>query len=206
MSMRLYRNQISKLADTIIRVLTEENEIVEIAQRQPPTEEDSRSVTWSNNRSNRRDQFESPQSELMVNEFRQDIRAVLNNYVNTDRRLTDEARKIVESRGDDPSMIYSEKRRLARHENFGLNEDAPSYIIGQLIEALLHTESVEEVYAQDKDIHMLLMPEVRDIMSNQRNLQQEVEQRIRNLERGSETWEDLFFQVHQRLKDRYQLD
>jgi len=203
--MRLYRNQISKLSDTIIRVLTEENEIVEIAKRQPPAEEDNLSVTWSN-RGGRSNQYDGPQSDLMVNEFRQDIRAVLNNYVNTDRRLTDEARKLVESRGDDPSMIYSEKRRLAKHENFGLNEDAPSYIIGQLIEALLHTESVEEVYAQDRDIHMLLLPEIRDIMSNQRNLQQEVEQRIRNLERGSETWEDLFFQVHQRLKDRYQLD
>ena len=93
MSMRLYRNQISKLSDMIIRVLTEENEIVEIAKRQMPTEEESRSVTWSNSRGGRRDPFEDTQSDLMINEFRQDIRAVLNNYVNTDRRLTDEARK-----------------------------------------------------------------------------------------------------------------
>ena len=142
----------------------------------------------------------------MVEEFRKDICAVLNSYVQTDRRLTDEARRLVEARGDDPSMIYAEKRRLAKHENFGLNEDAPSYIVGQLIEALLHTESVEEIYAQDKEIHSLLLPEIRDIMSNQRNLQQEVEQRIKYLEKGSESWEDLFFQINQRLKEKYQLD
>jgi hypothetical protein len=203
--MRLYRNQISKLADAIIRVLIEENEIVEIAQRPEPTEdEERRATTWST-RGRRFDAQDELPDDLLP-EFRQDIRAVLNSYVHTDKRLTEEARKIVESRGDDPSMIYSEKRRLAKHENFGLNEDAPSYIVGQLIEALLHTESVEEVYAEDKEIHQLLQPEVREVMSNQRNLQQEVEQRIRNLERGSQTWEDQFYQVSQRLKERYQLD
>ena len=201
MSMRLYRNQISKLVDTIIRVLTEENEIVEIAER-PPVIEDKNVVKWSN----RKPEYEGEDKLFLWPEFRQDIRAVLNNYVNTDRRLTEEARKIVSARGDDPSMIYAEKRRLAKHENFGLNEDAPSYIVGQLIEALLHTESVEEVYAQDREIHLLLLNEIREIMSNQRNLQQEVEQRIKTLERGSQTWEDLFFQVNQRLKERYQID
>ena len=201
MSMRLYRNQISKLVDMIIRVLTEENEIVEIAER-PPEVEDEKVVKWSN----QKPKYEGEDALYLWPEFRQDIRAVFNNYINTDRRLTEEARNIVNARGDDPSMIYSEKRRLAKHENFGLNEDAPSYIVVQLIEALLHTESVEEVYAQDREIHALLLNEIREIMSNQRNLQQEVEQRIRNLERSSQTWEDLYFQVNQRLKERYQID
>ena len=206
MSMRLYRNQVSKLADLIIRVLTEDNEIVEIAEREAQAESDDPSSTWSNRGYGNGRGIESPQTGLMVEEFRKDICAVLNSYVQTDRRLTDEARRLVEARGDDPSMIYAEKRRLAKHENFGLNEDAPSYIVGQLIEALLHTESVEEIYAQDKEIHSLLLPEIRDIMSNQRNLQQEVEQRIKYLEKGSESWEDLFFQINQRLKEKYQLD
>ena len=103
-------------------------------------------------------------------------------------------------------MIYSEKRRLAKQRNFGLNDDAPSWIVTQLIEQFYHTKSVGEVYAQDKEIYSVLIPLIRERMSTQQNLQQEVEQRIKRLEKSSETWEDLFFQVNQRLNDKYQLD
>ena len=100
----------------------------------------------------------------------------------------------------------SKPERLAKQRNFGMNDDAPSWIVSQLIEQLFHTKSVEEVYAQDKDIYELLIPLIREKMSTQQNLQQEVEQRIKRLEKSSENWEDLFFQVSQRLKEKYQLD
>ena len=78
MSMRLYRNQISKLVDMIIRVLTEENEIVEIAER-PPEVEDEKVVKWSN----QKPKYEGEDALYLWPEFRQDIRAVFNNYINT---------------------------------------------------------------------------------------------------------------------------
>ena len=200
MSMRLYTKQIISLTNDIIRVLTEENEIIEIAVRPEPTEgEERRPVRNSYG-------YQEEQSNLMMNEFRQTISDVLRTYIKIDQELTNLARAEVERRKDDPSMIYSEKRRYAKSRKFGLNEDAPGWIVSQLIEQFFHTKCVDEVFAQDRDIYALLIPLIREKMSTQQNLQQEVEQRIKNLEKGSQTWEDLFFQVSQRLKEKYQLD
>lgn len=199
MSMRLYTKQIHSLTNDIVRVLTEENEVIEIAKREE-LEEDDKSRRPSH------DRYGEENSTLMIAEFRQTISDVLRTYIKIDQELTHLARLDVERRKDDPSMIYSEKRRLAKQRNFGMNDDAPSWIVSQLIEQLFHTKSVEEVYAQDKDIYELLIPLIREKMSTQQNLQQEVEQRIKRLEKSSENWEDLFFQVNQRLKEKYQLD
>ena len=139
-------------------------------------------------------------------EFRKDVTAVLYNYLSTDRRLTDRARRQVEARGEDQSMVYSVKHSLARKERFGLHDEAPGFIVGQLTEALLHSSNVEEIYAQDHEIMAALLPEIRNVMANQKNLQQEVAHKIKRFERESATWEDLYFQVNQRLNEKYQLD
>lgn len=200
MSMRLYSKQIHSLTNDIVRVLTEENEIIEVAQRPEPAEGEEKRPQRNNYG------YSGEQSNLMMNEFRQTVSDVLRTYIKIDQELTSMARAEIERRKDDPSMIYSEKRRYAKSRKFGLNDDAPGWIVGQLIEQFFHTNSVDEVYGQDRDIYALLMPLIREKMSTQHNLQQEVEQRIKNLEKGSETWEDLFFQVSQRLKEKYQLD
>lgn len=175
MSMRLFRNQVSKLAESIIHILTKRHEYVEIG-------------------------------EEAEEEFRKDVEAVLYNYLSTDRRLTDRARRQVESRGEDQSMVYSVKHTLARRERFGLNDEAPGFIVEQLTEALLHSSNVEEIYAEDHEIMAALLPEIRNTMANQKNLQQEVASKMKKLERESANWEDLYFQVNQRLKEKYQLD
>ena len=204
MSMRLYSKQIHSLTSDIVRTLTEEHDIIEIAEREPPTEEELKKR--SAQASYGFDRYGEDNKEFMVAEFHQTISDVLRTYVKIDQELTQLARHDVERRKDDPSMIYSEKRRLAKQRNFGLNDDAPSWIVTQLIEQFYHTKSVGEVYAQDKEIYGVLIPLIRERMSTQQNLQQEVEQRIKRLEKSSETWEDLFFQVNQRLNDKYQLD
>lgn len=202
MSMRLYSKQIHPLTNDIIRVLIEENECLEIAPREPSEDEEE-----SKHSRIMRERYPEDDPSLMMSEFRQTISDVLRTYIKIDQELTQIARADVERRKDDPSMIYSEKRRLAKQRNFGLNDDAPSWIVGQLIEQFMfHTNSVADVFSEDSEIYGLLIPLIRERMSTQQNLQQEVTQRIKNLEKGSETWEDLFFQVNQRLKEKYQLD
>ncbi len=202
MSMRLYSKQINSLTNDIIRILIEENECLEIAIREPVEEgEESKHSRLM------RERYPEDDPTLMMSEFRQTISDVLRTYIKIDQELTQLARLDVERRKDDPSMIYSEKRRLAKQRNFGMNDDAPNWIVSQLIEQFLfHTSSVADVFAEDSEIYKLLIPLIRERMSTQQNLQQEVMQRVKNLEKGSQTWEDLFFQINQRLKEMYQVD
>jgi uncharacterized protein len=197
MSMRLFRNQIPKLADSLIHLLTIENEYVEISLREASEEETPAPS------SSRYSSYEDT-PDTMFEEFKKDVKAVLYNYIQTEKRIIEEARAHIERTGD--GSLYKMKRILAKRENFGLNDEAPGFIVEQLIEALLHSGNVAEIYAPDHVIKSALLPELRDTMGNQRNLQQEVEQRIKHLEQGSVRWEDQYFLVSQRLKEKYQLD
>lgn len=192
MSMRLHKSQISKLVDSIIETLTEKNEFVEVAERPEDERVDPRRGT--------------PLPETKIDELRRDVQSVLYSYLNNDQRLHREARARVERQGEDQSEVYNTKRQLAKQEGFGLGEEAPSYIIEQLIETMLHSSSVEEIFAEDKELRVALLPILRESMNTRRNLQQEVSTRLKQIERSSQSWEDLFFAVNQRLKDRYQID
>jgi len=191
MSMRLQKTQINPLVNTIINALTLQNEFVKIAPYEPREDEPRRP---------------GPLPTSMVDELRKDISGVLYNYLNTDQRLHNLAREQVEREGVDHSEIYNRKRALAKREDFGLGDDAPNFIITQLIEALLHSSSVDEIYASDAELRATLLPELREAMSNQRNVSHEMAQRVRQITQIGNQWEDLYTLVKGRLNERYQLD
>lgn len=191
MSMRLQKAQIAPLVNTIINTLTLQNEFVKIAPYEPQEDEPRRA---------------GPTPSTMVDELRKDISGVLYNYLNTDQRLHNQAREQVERSGEDHSEIYNRKRALAKREDFGLGDDAPTFIITQLIEALLHSSSVEDIYASDVELRAVLLPELREAMSNQRNVSHEMAQRVRQITQIGNQWEDLYTLVKGRLSEKYQLD
>jgi hypothetical protein len=191
MSMRLQKAQIAPLVNTIINTLTLQNEFVKIAPYEPREDEPRRA---------------GPVPTSMVEELRRDISGVLQNYLNTDQRLHNQAREQVERAGEDHSEIYNRKRALAKREDFGLGDDAPTFIITQLIEALLHSSNVEEIYASDAELRAVLLPELREAMSNQRNVSHEMAQRVRVINQIGNQWEDLYTLVKGRLSEKYQLD
>ena len=175
MQLRLHRAQVSKLSQSLVALLTEQSQYVEVG-------------------------------DGLDEEFRKDIDSVLISYVKTDRRITDVARSIIEERGEEYNTLYRVKKDLAKRENFGLGDEAPGYIAEQLIRGFMHSPNVEEIYAPDHQIRALIIPELRSAMSNQRNIQKEVEQRLKHLERGSTDWEDQFQLISARLKEKYNLD
>lgn len=198
MSMRLHRNQINKLVEDIVELLTVNNQHVLITQR------DEQELAIENEE--RAKERRKPLPASMLDEFKKDVSSVLYNYVNTDRRLTETARDEVKRRDQHASMTYSIKRDLAKQEKFKLGDEAPGFIVEQLIETFMRASSVDDIFAADHDIKATLLPEIRKTMNNQRSVQQEMKNRVKAIAKRSNTWEDQYFVVSQRLKDLYQLD
>lgn len=194
--MRLHKTQISKLADHIIEILTVKNQFVEVATR---TEEELQVKDEARHSS-------EPLPPTKIDELHRAVRSVLYNYLNTDQRLHQAAREEIDRRGEDNTELYTVKRKLAKREGFGLGEEAPVYIIEQLIESLLHSSSVAEVFADDLELRMALLPTLSEAMASRRNLQQEMNARLRKIEKSSESWEELYFAVNQRLREHYNID
>ena len=135
-----------------------------------------------------------------VTEVELDIQSVLKEYLRTERAITEEAKDMAHSRGLDYSAHQKIKRQLAERRKFGLYEDSVGYIAQQIIETLLHTRHVEEIFCTDNELRAAISPILKKHMSDTDGLDQEVRKRIRNLQEGTADWEIRYAQTMERLK------
>jgi hypothetical protein len=137
-----------------------------------------------------------------LSEVQLDVESVLKEYINMDRRITEEAREVMEKRGLDFGAFGRIKREVAKKYNFGIGENAPGWIIDQLIEVLLHTSHVEEVWVEDHDLRRLMRPVLQRQMELEGELDADVRNQIKNLQEGSMAWDLKYEQVMQEMKKR----
>lgn len=135
-----------------------------------------------------------------VSEVELDVESVLKEYLRAERSLTDEAKDLAVSRGLDYSAHQKIKRQLAEKRKFGIYEDAVSYLANQLIETLLHTGHVAEVYAEDRDLRAAIAPVLKRHMSDADPLDEEVRKHLKNLDEGTQDWEIRYQQTMERLR------
>ncbi len=134
------------------------------------------------------------------NEFLLDIQAVINSYVDTDRRIHEEAQQILSARGLDFSSFGRVKREVAKKYNFALGDEAMEWIIDQLIEMLFHTSHVDEVWAENNEIRVLTRDALHKYTLIDQELDVEVRKRIKNLNEGSLAWDVKYKQVLEEIR------
>jgi hypothetical protein len=133
-------------------------------------------------------------------EVRLDIESVLKEYLRTEREINDEARELMTSRGESFSSFGKIKRTVARKRGFGLGEESIDWIMSQLIEVLLHTSHVEEVWAEDHEMRRLMRDVLRKHMNVEEELDRNVRDKIKNLEQGSNDWDVKHQQEMEKLR------
>ena len=138
-----------------------------------------------------------------VVEVEQDIQSVLKEYIRLDRELNDRARDIQSSEGGSFGRI---KSRLARKKGVDVQEDPIGYIIDQLIDIFFHSHYVNEVFSDDRTLRRKMKPILESYMTVQEELDEEVRDKIKNLEEGSRDWEVEYEKVMGRLKRNKNLE
>src|SRR5688572_12278287 len=83
------------------------------------------------------------------NEVALDIESVLKEYVRAERRVIDEAKTRMESRGMSYGELGRVKSQVAREMKIPIGEDTLPYLLDQILEMLFHSSHVEEVFADD---------------------------------------------------------
>ncbi len=78
-----------------------------------------------------------------------DIAAIMKEYLAADERVNAATRETLERRGLDQSRFEHVKRELASVRGFRIGEEGVEYVIRQMIECLLVSRNVQEVYADD---------------------------------------------------------
>lgn len=141
-------------------------------------------------------------TEEEMSEFRLDIESVLKSYVDTERRIHEEAQEAISRRGLDFDSLNRVRKEIAKKYNFALGDDAIDWITDQLIEMLYHTTHVEEIWADNNNIRRISRPALEKYSSLDDELDVEVRKRIKNLSEGSVAWDIKYQQVLEDVRKR----
>ena len=123
------------------------------------------------------------------NEVVRDLESVFTNYLQMEREATDKAKAIVESRGLPQTDFARIKRLAAEQKGIKVGDDMLDFLLDQLIEMLMHSNNVDEVFVEDHDLRRRMRPFLKKHLDVDVALDGEVRGKLKHVQEGSRTWE-----------------
>ncbi len=109
---------------------------------------------------------------LRIADAEMDLTAIMREYLNNEERVNQATREALERRGYDQSKFDQVRREMADVRGFKMGDEGVEYVVDQMIEFLLLSRHVEEVFVGDE----VLRPKILGVM--RRHL--DVDQRLRS--------------------------
>jgi hypothetical protein len=122
-------------------------------------------------------------------EVKADVVAVLEQYIKDEQAATERAKDLVASRGL-PQTEYPRIRKLVAEESgIKIGDDAIDYLLDQLVEMLMHSSNVDEVFAEDYELRRKMRDPLRKQIVEEQAFEQEVRGRLKHVQEGTGIWE-----------------
>ena len=135
-------------------------------------------------------------------EVEADIASVLTSYVEAERDITDKAKDLMQSRGLGTQELARTKKLIAEQRGVKLGDEALDYVLDQIVEMLMHSQNVEEIYAEDVEIRR----KTAAILNKEEQVGEEVDRetraRIKHVQEGTRTWEIEYRRVMEDIRRR----
>jgi uncharacterized protein len=131
-----------------------------------------------------------------------DIEAVLNQYIRDEQEVSEKAKDMMTARSLPPNELGRVRRLVADQKKFKLGDDAIDYILDQLLEMLMHSQNVDEVFAEDYELRRRMREPLRRQLSDEEDLQKEVRAQLKHVEEGSALWEVEYRRIMEDIKRR----
>lgn len=135
-----------------------------------------------------------------------DIEAVLKEYLRMDRKLTEDAKDLMEKRGLPYGQFARTKRTMGEEHGFPSGEEIPAYLANQMLEVFMHSKNVDEVFSDDAVLRKKIQAVLKKHMAVDDELDQEVRRRIKNLEEGTAAWDVEYQKAMDQAKRKHKLD
>ena len=122
-------------------------------------------------------------------EVRADIEAVLNQYIRDELAVTEKAKDLVAQRSLPQSEFSRIKKLVADERKIKLGDDGVDYLLDQLVEMLMHSGNVEEVFAEDYELRRKMREPLRKQLAEEQSLVDEVRGQLKHVQEGTGLWE-----------------
>jgi uncharacterized protein len=126
---------------------------------------------------------------LRIADAEMDMSAIMREYLANEERVNQATREALERRGYDFGKFNQVKREMADVRGFKMGDEGIEYVINQMIEFLLISRNVEEVYAADN----ILRGKIHAIMKKHLDVDDEIDKearaRLKHLQEGTSAFD-----------------
>ena len=131
-----------------------------------------------------------------------DVAAVLNQYVADEREVNERAKELLERTGKPPTEFQRLRALAADEKGIKLGDEALDYLLDQVVEMLMHSGNVDEVYAADVDLRRKMAPVFKKHMAVDATVDAEVRAQLRHLREGTRDWEVEYARIVDQVRRR----
>lgn len=137
---------------------------------------------------------------INIGHAEEDLAAVLREYSATEERVNKAAHQAMSRRHADPSEFGKIKYEMASVHGFKTGDEGLRYIITQMIEFLLNSPNVDEVYSSDGVIYRKIEKIIQNGIAADEELDKAVRSRLKNLQEGTTAWDIEYRKVFEQLR------
>jgi hypothetical protein len=131
-----------------------------------------------------------------------DVAAVLNQYLATEREVNERAKDVLERTGKAQSDYQRVRALVADEKGIKVGDEALDYLLDQVVEMLMHSNNVDEVYVEDIVLRRKMGPILKKHMAVDEGLDAEVRAQLRHVKEGSRDWEVEYARVLEQVRRR----
>lgn len=135
-------------------------------------------------------------------EVRKDIESVLSQYIQDEQQVSERAKEVLATRGLPQSELSRIRRLVADERKIQIGDDTIDYLLDQLVEILMHSSSVDEVWAEDFELRRQMRVPLRNHSSIDEQLQAEVRGKLKHVQEGTALWEVEYRRMLEDMKRR----
>jgi len=126
---------------------------------------------------------------MRVADAEMDMSAIMREYLANEERVNQATREALERRGYDYSKFNQVKREMADVRGFKMGDEGIEYVINQMIEFLLISRNVEEVFSQDNILRQKIFAIMKKHLDVDDEIDREARSRLKHLQEGTSAFD-----------------
>jgi len=126
---------------------------------------------------------------MRIADAEMDMASIMKEYLAAEERVNAATREALERRGYDQSRFNQVKREMADVRGFKMGDEGIEFVIDQMIEFLLVSRNVEEVFSDDQALRKKIFGIFKRHLDVDDEIDREARARLKHLQEGTSAWD-----------------
>ncbi len=131
-----------------------------------------------------------------------DVEAVLKSYLDTERIVDDKTRELLQRTNRGPNEFPKVRQQIAEHHGIKVGDETLDYLLDQVVQMLMHSQHVDEVFAEDVVLRRRMAPLFKKHMGVDSELEAEIRAQLKHVKEGTAQWDVEYARALEQVRRR----